>query len=554
MSASYLTHSFLTSKGVELTKPLKDWVTRASYLAKNRGSPQETKRYELWALQVIETAMQNPGGVQAVKWASQSPVMPPNTPMCHPALLDTQFSLEDSTKRREEILTETLSRCPAEIRPFVTRAFELYDAEVATGKRSYLHVSFLEMMNIAKNLHGQAVKQRLAAPPQTVALTAHQPIPPSPSVPLPVPKVEQLAKNRKRAREASSFQAEDVRFFTELLAGTKCDNETVPTFVGESTKVKRMYSRYEPTVEDIRPLPVLVKAFRHIKRQAREREKVEGGAAAMKFLSEQLKGMRQDIRVQNLHNAFTVAVYEFHARLCLQMGEVGEFNQCQAALKTFYASDTIEKSVCCVSEFFCYRLTYLFLSHQYDSLSTELINYTNAQSQEYQKGLVSVISSNDVARTLALCNACHEGDCLAILQLLISFPEGMASLVRIYLQRMRIKWLQDILCGVRGTISLRFLTAQLGYLPLHVKRKPPFWIDGDEKRSKHELEALFSTLKMKLPTDLDFSEAHKEDYSRNHTDWSINTPQAVPCVDAAVAKQAVENYVAYLSTRKDANI
>jgi hypothetical protein len=45
------------------------------------------------------------------------------------------------------------------------------------------------------------------------------------------------------------------------------------------------------------------------------------------WLCDQLKALRQDLVVQHVKNEFTIGVYECHARVALEEGDMNEYNQ-----------------------------------------------------------------------------------------------------------------------------------------------------------------------------------------------------------------------------------
>ncbi|KAG5467112.1 hypothetical protein LSCM1_01293 [Leishmania martiniquensis] len=570
-----LTAAFLQAHGVALSKPLRDWLTRVSFLARAQSSVEKKEQYERWALRAVEDAVKAPGGVAAVAWSKQSTVMPPDSPDCvsewwqesrRPCAASSSGAAAlHENRTRAALLAETMQRAPAPLQPFVQQGFSLYDREVALGRRRYEQVTFVEMLNIATSLQAKAR-------PPPVSLPA-----PSPTPPLPTPSCDALAiqtaatrqtaaavptSHKRTASEAMPHEPPhkrvvpatgpvgsltDKAFFFQLAGIVDADVAAPREFVGMSRELERTYTRYEPLVEDIRPLAVLKEAYRHITTRAATLEQTEGKKASQKYLSDQLKGMRQDLRVQNIVDNFTVMVYEVHARLCLEIGDIGEFNQCQGGLKQFYAMDAVDLKHCDVKNFFLYRLVYLTLSGQYDSLSTELIHFTNAQLQGKDR-VGSSIPREPVNRVLALCAACNNGDIPSLCRLLLSFETEMTYLVRIYLQKLRIMWLKEILTAMKGSLTLRFLMASLGFTPLpYGKKRQLFWLDGTEESAALRFTELFQTLKMELPPEFSF---HAEVTRTKHT--GLNSQARYPSLDAATSLKAINDYLVFLSTRKDA--
>jgi hypothetical protein len=70
-------------------------------------------------------------------------------------------------------------------------------------------------------------------------------------------------------------------------------------------------------------------------------------------------------QVQSIKNEFAVEVYETHARLCLENGDIIEFNQCQSNLKVLYNMGVPGN----VMEFTAYRILYLLYERNNSSKS-----------------------------------------------------------------------------------------------------------------------------------------------------------------------------------------
>jgi hypothetical protein len=108
---------------------------------------------------------------------------------------------------------------------------------------------------------------------------------------------------------------------------------------GQSVMLEKSYMRLTtlPNAADVRPLPVLREAFELVQRKwEAERDYV--------YACDMLKAIRQDLTVQHLTQSdgsradFALRVYEAHATIALQSGDLGEFGACQAALVPLHAT------------------------------------------------------------------------------------------------------------------------------------------------------------------------------------------------------------------------
>jgi SAC3 family protein LENG8/THP3 len=159
----------------------------------------------------------------------------------------------------------------------------------------------------------------------------------------------------------------------EKLDETDYENMTIR---GTCQILEKDYLRLTapPRAELVRPLPILKQHLQNLKVECANKNR------DYLWYCSQLKAIRQDCIVQRIQNAFTVDVYEMHARIALEENDLNEYNQCQTQLKELYLSfyhceDDEEKEVALQNqnEFVAYRLLYYVVlameSHKHGSSS-----------------------------------------------------------------------------------------------------------------------------------------------------------------------------------------
>ena len=155
------------------------------------------------------------------------------------------------------------------------------------------------------------------------------------------------ASRMKRFQDLIIDVSNDDTFASANLASPK-------RLKGKSVKLEKGYLRLtsSPRAEDIRPLKTLRLALQHATTKYVESDDYL-------WVCDQLKSIRQDLTVQNIRNRFAAHVYETHARIALENGDIPEFNQCSSQLQEMKEkgneSGPIKTSV---DEFDCYRVLY----------------------------------------------------------------------------------------------------------------------------------------------------------------------------------------------------
>lgn len=149
------------------------------------------------------------------------------------------------------------------------------------------------------------------------------------------------------------------------------DNPTGPV-VGTCEKLEKNYFRLTsaPKPEEVRPLPVLKDMFDLLRKKWKSEHKYA-------YACDQFKSLRQDLTVQHIKNEFTVKVYEIHARIALEIGDLGEYNQCQTQLRALYKMGLNGMR----DEFTAYRILYFIYTCSRTDMNDVLADLTTAEKQ-----------------------------------------------------------------------------------------------------------------------------------------------------------------------------
>ncbi len=143
--------------------------------------------------------------------------------------------------------------------------------------------------------------------------------------------------------------------------------------VGTCQKLEKEYFRLTapPAADTVRPLPILEQALDLVRKKWKKEHNYT-------YACDQLKSLRQDLTVQHIKSDFTVKVYEAHARIALEMGDLGEYNQCQTQLRALYKLSLAGNR----EEFVAYRILYYIYTCNRADLNDVLADLTTADKQK----------------------------------------------------------------------------------------------------------------------------------------------------------------------------
>ncbi|KAI1106640.1 SAC3/GANP/Nin1/mts3/eIF-3 p25 family-domain-containing protein [Jackrogersella minutella] len=213
--------------------------------------------------------------------------------------------------------------------------------------------------------------------------------------------------------------------------------------VGLNESLEKRYLRLTaaPKAADVRPERVLHQTLDLLKKKWRK----DGN---YNYICDQFKSLRQDLTVQRVRNDFTVSVYEIHARIALEKGDLGEYNQCQTQLRALYKAGLKGNSI----EFKAYRILYFIHTANRTALNDAIADLTTAEKEE-----------RPIKHALNVRSALALGNYHKFFQLYLDVPNMGAYLMDMFVKRERLAALATMCKTFKPELKLRFITEELAF-------------------------------------------------------------------------------------------
>jgi len=194
--------------------------------------------------------------------------------------------------------------------------------------------------------------------------------------------------------------------------------------VGTCEVLEKKYFRLTapPIPSQVRPEPILKQTLELLKKKWKKESNYG-------YICDQFKSMRQDLTVQRVKNEFTVHVYEIHARIALEKGDLGEYNQCQTQLRALYAQNLGGSPV----EFKAYRILYFIHTSNRTALNDVMADLTTTEKEQ-----PAIKHALNVRSSLAL------GNYHRFFRLYLDTPNMGAYLMDMFVVRERLSALSNM--------------------------------------------------------------------------------------------------------------
>lgn len=182
------------------------------------------------------------------------------------------------------------------------------------------------------------------------------------------------------------------------------------------------------------------------------------------YACDQLKSLRQDLTVQRIKNEFTVDVYETHAKIALEKGDLGEYNQCQTQLHALYPQNPGKSPV----EFKAYRVLYFIHTSNRSALNDVLADLTLAEKEEpaikHALSVRSAVALGNYHRFFKLYDETpNRGEFLMNLFVPRERLAAISNICKSYVLPLTYTTLLLIATSFKPDVKLRYITEELGF-------------------------------------------------------------------------------------------
>lgn len=234
---------------------------------------------------------------------------------------------------------------------------------------------------------------------------------------------QNLATRKKRFEDGQPGHLSQQPFIPSRIATSTLEVNHGPV-IGRCQDLEKKYFRLTsaPNPGSVRPLPVLERTLEFLKKKWKKENNYS-------YICDQFKSLRQDLTVQHIKTEFTVSVYEIHARIALEKGDLGEYNQCQTQLRALYSQHLGGHP----EEFKAYRILYFIHTSNRTDMNDVLADLTAAEKRD-----PAVKHALDARSALAL------GNYHRFFQLYLDTPNMGAYLMDIFVARERLNALSNI--------------------------------------------------------------------------------------------------------------
>lgn len=232
------------------------------------------------------------------------------------------------------------------------------------------------------------------------------------------------AKNKKRFEDGLAGYVSPKQPFTPSQRSTPPQEMDQGPVIGRCQDLEKKYFRLTsaPNPDTVRPLPVLERTLDLLKRKWKKENNYS-------YICDQFKSLRQDLTVQHIKTEFTVNVYEIHARIALERGDLGEYNQCQTQLRALHSQHLGGHP----EEFKAYRILYFIHTCNRTDMNNALADLTPEE-----KKVPAIKHALETRSALALGN--HH----RFAQLYLSTPNMGAYLMDMFVGRERLAALSNM--------------------------------------------------------------------------------------------------------------